>query len=73
MATIKIGDFVMWRGGFGLNAPQKTSIVGIELCQNGDKYGNPVDEVDAELKDLCVFDLYSGHWAYGKQIELITE
>ncbi len=73
MSKIKIGDFVMWRGGWGLHAPQKTSITGIELCQNGDNQGIPVDEIDAELKDHCVFDLYTGNWAYGDQIELITE
>lgn len=61
---IKVGDLVDTK--FGVS-----EIIGIELCENiGDKYGIPVEEIEADLKDYCVFDLENGHWQRGLQITL---
>jgi hypothetical protein len=67
--TLKIGDTVLWRGGFG-SEPAKLAVVeGIEIT-NGDKYGFPVNEVPwSEVYDRNVtVDLDNNHWAYAEQI-----
>ena len=45
-------------------------VTGIELCQNGEKYGIGIDKIFLEDKDRCTFDLDNGHWAYGYQVEV---
>ena len=67
--TLKIGDTVLWRGGFG-SEPAKLAVVeGIEIT-NGGKYGDSVEEVPwSEVYDRNVtVDLENGHWAYAEQI-----
>lgn len=73
MKTIKIGDTVVWKGCFGLNAPLSAKVTGMELtafprC----KYGHKVKEVSLEAvkANLVVFSLDNGHWAYSEQIEV---
>lgn len=70
MAKLKVGDTVLWRGGFGSDAPKKAVVEGIEIT-NGGKYGDPVDEVDwTKVRDRNVtVDLDNGHWAYASQIK----
>jgi hypothetical protein len=68
---LKIGDKVMWRGGFGTEAPKEAIVESIELCKSGDKYGDSVDSVDWSKKDRIVVDLNNGHWAKGHQISPI--
>ena len=69
MSKLKVGDTVLWRGGFGKDAPKKAKVQGIEITRGG-KYGDPVDEVKWEkVRDRYVtVDLDNGHWAYGSQI-----
>jgi hypothetical protein len=70
--TLKIGDKVMWRGGFGGDSPKEAIIESIELCKYaGAKYGDSVDSVDWSKKDRIVVDLNNGHWAKGHQISPI--
>ena len=45
-------------------------ITGIELCQNGEKYGISQEKIFLIDKDRCTFDLDNGHWAYGHQLEI---
>lgn len=72
MNKIKVGDSVIWRGGWGRDVPKEATITAIELCENeGDKYGMEVQEAYAKDKDRCCFTLDNGHWAYGHQIETI--
>jgi hypothetical protein len=69
MSKLKIGDKVLWRGGFGMDAPVEAIVEGIEIT-NGGKYGNPVDEVDWSKvtgRNVTV-DLSNGKWAYASQI-----
>lgn len=69
--VIKNGMKVVYRGSWGNDAPKETTIVGIELCKDGEKYGEIVEEVPADAINKCVFDLADGHWAYGWQIEKV--
>ena len=70
MAKLKVGDTVLWRGGFGSDAPKKAVVEGIEIT-NGGKYGDAVDEVDwSKVRDRNVtVDLNNDHWAYAYQIK----
>lgn len=67
--TVKVGMTVVYRGSWGHDAPKRTEIESMELCDcEGSKYGEPVSEID--IKDIrrTTFDLADGHWCYGYQI-----
>ena len=70
---IKVGDKVNWQGSFGLDAPQEAIVTGMELCDYPrSKYGQAVHEVTIEQvkKNLVLFTLSNGHWAYSEQIQV---
>ena len=70
MSTLKIGDKVWWRGGFGGDPRKVATVEEIEIT-GGYKYGEQVDEVDwSEVYDRNVVVSFSDHpnWAYGEQI-----
>jgi len=70
--TIKEGDVVIWRGGWGTQSPKKAIVVRMELCENErEKYGELIDAIDLKDKNRAVFSLDNGHWAYGYQIEVV--
>lgn len=69
--TLKVGDEVMWRGGFGSESPKLAKVEGIEICKSGSKYGKPVDKVSWKRKDEITVDLDNGHWARGSQLSPI--
>jgi hypothetical protein len=71
MRTLKVGDEVIWRGGFGIDPPQRVKVTGIEICELGEKYGDPVEEVEWSKRDRIVVDLENGRWAKGHQISPI--
>ena len=67
--TLKIGDTVLWRGGFGSEPAKLATIEEIEIT-GGYKYGEQVDEVpwsEVYGRNVTV-DLENGHWAYAEQI-----
>lgn len=70
--TLKIGDEVNWRGGFGRDAKKKAKVEAIQIT-NGGKYGDDVEEVEwSKVRDRnVVVDLDNGHWAYAEQISKI--
>lgn len=69
MAKLKVGDTVLWSGGFGSEPLKEAKVMGIEKCKSGSKYGKPVGSVDWSLVNREVtVDLDNGHWAYGNQI-----
>ena len=70
--TLKIGDQVSWRGGFGSDNALIATVIGIEVT-NGEKYGDDVEEVLwEEVYDRnVVVDLDNSHWAYAEQIRQI--
>lgn len=60
----------MWRGGFGMDKAAVNTVESMELCSGPhEKYGDDVDEITIDQKDRTVFNLTSGNWAYGNQIE----
>ena len=76
---IKIGTKVKYRLHGG-RTPKTAKVVGIEECECGEKYGEPVDEVEFRYRAgnfgagvEYTFDLDDGHWCYGEQIIGIVE
>lgn len=73
MSTLKIGDKVWWKGGFGGDPAKIATIEEIEIT-GGYKYGEMVDEVDwDEVYDRNVVVSFSDndHWAYASQIKKV--
>lgn len=68
MDKLKVGDKVMWRGGFGTEIPKVATVKSIELCEPGEKYGEDVSEASWSERNRLVVDLDNGHWAYGSQL-----
>lgn len=69
VATLAVGDTVLWRGGFGGDAPQPAVVTGIEVCEHErDKYGTTATTVAWDRIRHAVVDLDNGHWAYGDQL-----
>lgn len=70
-SKLRVGDTVLWSGGWGGDPPRKTKVKAIELCEPGHTEGTPVDEVDwSECAGRgVVVDLESGRWAYGFQLK----
>lgn len=67
--TLKTGMKVVYRGSWGHDAPKETVVEAIELCENeGEKYGELVDEVAVADIDRSTFSLADYHWCYGYQI-----
>lgn len=69
---LKVGDRVMWRGGFGMDAPKLATVTALELTTEPHcKYGLSVQSVDWFLaaNDYVLVTLDNGHWAYGPQIQ----
>ena len=75
MEKLKVGDKVMWRGGWGKEAPKKATVECIELCAVGSKYGKDVKSVAWETIEKgnrsVTVSLDNGHWAYGYQLNPI--
>ena len=70
--TLKIGDQVFWRDGFGSESVRMATVIGIEVT-NGEKYGDDVEEVlwDEVYGRNVTVDLDNDHWAYADQIKRI--
>lgn len=70
---LRIGDLVMWSGGFESEISLPTRVTCIELAEDGKKYGEEVEEVLWKHVDSrnVVVDLENGKWAYGNQLTRI--
>lgn len=74
ISIVKVGTKVCYRGSWGKGEYATASVIDIEECENGEKYGTPVDSTPIEKVEDCVFTLDDGHWCYGWQIyEIIGE
>jgi hypothetical protein len=72
-STVSIGDRVVWRGSFGMDAPKGAVIETMEVTDTPRcKYGTPASTVTTDLirSNRVVFGLTNGHWCYSEQIEL---
>lgn len=67
---LHVGDTVLWRGGWGLDAPREAVVTHIETHEVGG-YGYPADQVPWSEVRGCVVDLDNGKWAYGDQLERV--
>lgn len=69
MSKIRVGDHVIWRGGFGRDAPAIAKIESMELTEHPrSKHGEDVAEADWSMKNNLIVTLTNGHWAYGEQL-----
>ena len=76
-ATLKVGDTVLWSGAFGMDAPRRATVLGIEQTEHPrEKYGWGVDEIDwqAVRENRAVVTVQGENathenWAYGEQIK----
>lgn len=69
--TLRVGDLVNWRGGWGTDAPRLARVKLIEIdCNQLAENGLVVAECSWEeaRKGSTVVDLDNGHWAYGDQL-----
>ena len=68
--VLKIGDTVLWRGGFG-SEPAKLAVIEEIEITGGYKYGDQVDEVpwsEVYGRNVVVSFSDNDHWAYAEQI-----
>jgi hypothetical protein len=79
MATgkLKVGDKVMWCGGWNTHEPKEATVESMELCAVGSKYGKDVQSVAWETIEKgnrsITATLDNGHWAYGYQLKPIEK
>lgn len=74
--TLKVGDTVLWRGGFGSEPAQEATVAKIVLVDEGKRELAQVGEIAWGMVDtrLVIVDLANGRWAYGAQIAaLLTD
>jgi hypothetical protein len=71
---LKIGDKVMWRGGFGSDPAVPAIVEGIEINTGGSKEGDIVDSApwSAMTRHNAIISLDNGFWCYGNQISPIN-
>ena len=72
---LRIGNTVLWRGGFGRDPAREATVEGIELIEEeGSKYGTAVESAHwSRLTGRhAVISLACGHWAYAEQIAPLT-
>lgn len=68
---VRIGDFVEWRGHFGIAEPQRVRVEELEVTERPrTKYGESVESASWELvrANRVLFTLSTGNWAYGEQV-----
>lgn len=71
--TIKIGDRVVYRPGWGSMLPVTVTVLTMDLTSEPrDKYGDSVKEASFDLirQNRILFVLSDSHWAYSDQIDL---
>jgi len=68
--TLRIGDTVLWRGGFGRDPAREAVVEGIEMVEVGEKYGAPTESAPwSRLTGRHAVISFGNHWAYAEQID----
>ena len=68
-AHLKVGDTVLWRGGFGRDPAREALVEAIELVEEGSKYGEAVESAPwSRLQGRHAVISLGSHWAYAEQI-----
>ena len=73
---LKVGDQVNWRGSWGMEPIEVTTIDHMEVtCYPREKYGDDASEVSwgTVKENRVVVGLTNGHWAYSTQIAPVGE
>ena len=66
---LEVGDTVIWRGGWGKDAPIEALVTSIDKVKPGEKYGDDVKSLPwSQVETRAVVALDNGHWAYGYQL-----
>lgn len=63
---LKVGDSITYRRWTG--EQDTATVLGIEICKPGIKYGRSVREVDIQRHSNIVLDLDNERWSYADQI-----
>ena len=72
MHLIHKGDYIMYRGGFGKDAPKQVQVTHLTLTSMPrEKYGVDVNKVSVNevAENRVLFSLSDGHWAYSEQVD----
>ena len=73
MDDLRVGDTVLWRGGFGRDPAREAVVEGIELAEVGEKYGTPVQTAPwSRLTGRHAVISFGNYWAYAEQISRLT-
>lgn len=67
MRKLKVGDKVTYKP-WGNHSSLTASVLGIEICRAGSKYGRQVSQCDLDKHSEIVIDLDDDHWCYKNQI-----
>lgn len=71
ISKLKVGDTVLWRGGWGRDVAKEAVVKAISINCNGGKEGDLVPAIDWYLvhkEGFVVVDVNT-NWAYGYQID----
>ena len=71
MADLRVGDSVLWQGGWGSEPERSVKVIAIQINEsNGSKYGEDVQLVgwDTVVERKVLVDLDNAHWAWANQI-----
>jgi hypothetical protein len=71
--VLRVGDTVLWRGGFGRDPAREALVEAIELVEEGSKYGEAVESAPwGRLTGRHAVISFGNHWAYAEQIAPLT-
>jgi hypothetical protein len=66
---LRVGDTVLWRGGFGQDPAREAVVEGIELVEEDSKYGEAVQTAPwSRLTGRHAVIDFGNNWAYAEQI-----
>jgi hypothetical protein len=72
--TLKVGDTVLWRGGWGHQTVLPARVEYLDRVEPGEKYGDAVPSMPwSEVPVCAVVTLDNGHWAYGSQLSPLVD
>ena len=71
--VLRVGDTVLWRGGFGRDPAREAVVEAIELVDEDSKYGEVVQTAPwSRLTGRHAVISFENYWAYAEQISRLT-
>lgn len=71
MKELKIGDKIIYQPWH--DSPKTATVLTIEICKPGEKYGRSVKSCDLNKHHHGTVDLNNNHWCYFEQIKSIIK